>query len=689
MFASKLLGLVFFFISINSFSQQLLINEISQGTGAKEYVEFVVAGNPNCDINVPCLDLRGVVIDDNNGYFAAGSGTGIATGAVRFADITFWSCIPQGTLILVYNNTDVNTAIPADDLTMADGNCSLIIPINSTLFEGQSTSPSSSVNTYPQTASWIAGNGTWSQIAMSNSNDSFQIRNTITSATPNHSVSWGNNNTNTQITFASASGSVFSMMNSIDDNSFSQANWTSGNVPNDETPGTYNNTLNGNWISAMNPQCGISNPLYIAISSTPTGCTATCTGTATIIISGGTGPYQTLWSTSETTTTINNLCAATYTVEVTDDAGCTITEQVTVSNSGSTLQLTLTPTNESCDGLCDGEITSVPSGGSSPYSYLWSNAEVTPDIANLCPGNYSLTITDNSGCTISVSETINAGAVTGDATITTSGPFTTTDAAIQFIGAQAGGVWTADCGSCISQSGMFDPQIAGVGTFEICYSVGSGVCADQDCVEIIVNDGCTPQTTSENHITCPNGSISISGQVYTAPGTYSDTYIDILGCDSTHTINYNWHQTNPIELMFSECQGDTVEFNGDYYFETTYYEEQVTDANGCIVTNTFLFSFDDCYAPDYNVFIPNVFTPNNDFVNDLFEISITGGYLESGFIINRWGEQVHEFHENLLTWDGRTRKGMNATDGVYTYVVKVRETGGVVEVYHGFVTLLR
>ncbi len=689
MFVSKLIRLTFVFISFTSFSQQLLINEISQGSAAKEYVEFVVAGSPTCLSNVPCLDLRGVVIDDNNGYFAAGSGTGIATGAVRFADDVFWSCIPQGTLILVYNNTDVNTSIPPDDLTMTDGNCALVIPINSVLFEGQSISPSSSVNTYPAAANWIAGNGTWSQIAMSNSNDSFQIRNSITSGTPNHSISWGNNNMNTQITFASASGSVFSMTNSVDDNSFTQANWTLGSVPNDETPGVYNNTQNGNWISAMNPQCGISNPLAITISSTPTGCNTTCTGTATISISGGTAPYQILWSTAETTTTINNLCAATYTVEVTDDAGCTISEQVTVSNTGSSLQLNLSPTQESCDGLCDGEITATPSGGTTPYSFSWSNSEVTQNITNLCPGNYSLTVTDNLGCTVSSNETIIAGGVTGDATINTSGPFLTTDPAIQFSSVQTGGNWTSDCGSCISQSGLFDPQLAGVGTFEICYSVGSGICADQECIEIIVSDGCTPQLTSENFITCPDDYITVNGQVYSLPGTYSETFIDQQGCDSTHTINYSWHQTNPIDLVFNECHGDTIEFNGDYYFESEYVEEQYADVNGCAVTNTYTFSFGNCETPDFNVFIPNVFTPNNDMINDLFEISITGGYLESGFVINRWGEQVHEFHEDLLSWDGKTKHGLNATDGIYTYVVKVQETGGVLRVFHGFVSLIR
>ena len=84
-------------------AQQLIINEVSQGTGSSEYVEFVVIGTQTCTTPVPSLDLRKVIIDDNNGYFAPGSGTGIAPGAIRFANIQFWQSIPQGTFIVIYN----------------------------------------------------------------------------------------------------------------------------------------------------------------------------------------------------------------------------------------------------------------------------------------------------------------------------------------------------------------------------------------------------------------------------------------------------------------------------------------------------------------------------------------------------------------------------------------------------------
>ena len=70
---NKVLVFSFLLLISNLLSaQQLIINEVSQGTGSSEYVEFVVIGTPTCITPVPSLDLRKVIIDDNNGYFAPG-----------------------------------------------------------------------------------------------------------------------------------------------------------------------------------------------------------------------------------------------------------------------------------------------------------------------------------------------------------------------------------------------------------------------------------------------------------------------------------------------------------------------------------------------------------------------------------------------------------------------------------------
>ena len=68
--------------------------------------------------------------------------------------------------------------------------------------------------------------------------------------------------------------------------------------------------------------------------------------------------------------------------------------------------LTVTPTNVSCYGLNDGSATVSNAGGSSPYTYFWTNSQTTATISNLSPSTYSVTITDNIGCTKDTSATI-------------------------------------------------------------------------------------------------------------------------------------------------------------------------------------------------------------------------------------------------------------------------------------------
>ena len=55
-------------------------------------------------------------------------------------------------------------------------------------------------------------------------------------------------------------------------------------------------------------------------------------------------------------------------------------------------------TDISCFGYCDGSAFSMPSGGTSPYSYLWSNGNITDNISALCAGAYVVNITDANNC---------------------------------------------------------------------------------------------------------------------------------------------------------------------------------------------------------------------------------------------------------------------------------------------------
>ena len=596
-------------------AQQLIINEVSQGTGTSEYVEFVVIGSPTCITPVPSLDLRKVIIDDNNGYFAPGSGTGIAPGAIRFANIPFWQTIPQGTFIVIYNATSPNTSLPADDLSMTDGNCRLIIPSSSTLLEKTTLSPTTTNQSYPLNDNdWTSG-GSWSPLAMSNSDDSFQVPNIPSTGVPFHSVSWGNNTNNTLVYFAgSAAGIVFSFTNTNSNDWNLVSNWTSANVTTGQTPGMANSVLNDAWIAGMNPLCSV--------------------------------------------------------------------------NPG----MTLTPfiLNESCVNSCDGAIQTSVNNGLAPFTYSWSNGATSSSITNSCPGTYTVTVTGANGCSVIESFTISAGSQTANATISSAGPFTNLDPIYQIQALNSGGVWSSNCGMCLSSFGLFNPQIAGVGSWEICYLLGSGNCADSQCISILVTNDCIPQIISENAIICPGDSLLVNGSWENSQGQYSATFQDINQCDSTHIVNLSFYIVSPLIENILFCEFDSVLVFNQWISTSQTLTQVEQTANGCDYEHTINVQMESCIVEEALVYIPNVFTPNGDSVNDAFEIVLQNGIVELGWIFNRWGNIVCTFSPTQLKWNGRDeRTGKPVLDGVYTYVLYFKPANTVSKLYQGFVTLIK
>ena len=113
---------------------------------------------------------------------------------------------------------------------------------------------------------------------------------------------------------------------------------------------------------------------------------------------GGTPPYTYVWSfNGNTGQGIGPLGAGTYSVTVTDDNGCTLVDNFTITESPAPT-ITGEIMNASCAGVNNGSITTTVSGSVAPYSYAWSTGANTPNIMNLMPGDYSVTVTDANGC---------------------------------------------------------------------------------------------------------------------------------------------------------------------------------------------------------------------------------------------------------------------------------------------------
>ncbi|MCB0577661.1 MAG: SprB repeat-containing protein, partial [Saprospiraceae bacterium] len=132
---------------------------------------------------------------------------------------------------------------------------------------------------------------------------------------------------------------------------------------------------------------------------------------------GGTSsgnPGGTEIASSGGTYTITSLTPGAYTITVTDAASCTATTTASITTA-TAMSLGIQVLNTTCSTVNDGEIDLTVSNGVPPYSYSWSNIPGSPDPQDqtgLAPGTYTVTVTDNAGCTASTSATVAVGTPT-------------------------------------------------------------------------------------------------------------------------------------------------------------------------------------------------------------------------------------------------------------------------------------
>lgn len=188
------------------------------------------------------------------------------------------------------------------------------------------------------------------------------------------------------------------------------------------TPGAYQvvitNTENGctSTASATVNQ----SPAVTAATGAVTNvlCFSQQNGSATATAGGGNGAYTYLWNTGENTSTLTGVGAGTYTVTVTDGENCTATATASITQPA-LLTVSATSTPQLANGSADGTVTANPAGGTSGYTYLWSNDSTTQTVEGLLPGSYTVTVTDANGCTAVTIATVNAYNCTIDAAVET------------------------------------------------------------------------------------------------------------------------------------------------------------------------------------------------------------------------------------------------------------------------------
>jgi len=186
---------------------------------------------------------------------------------------------------------------------------------------------------------------------------------------------------------------------------WSPVNSTSSSVSN-LAPGQYTVMIqdkNG-CIKTDTTNIASSSPIQLELSQTNVLCPGEKTGAAKAIVTGGTPPYDFQWTNGTeifNQNPLTNIGAGTYNLNLQDTAGCVVTVSVTITEPGA-LNVSITTEHSYCQ-LSNGSATAAVSGGTSPYTFLWTQFNNTTETLNqVPPGDYQLTVADQNNCKTSV-----------------------------------------------------------------------------------------------------------------------------------------------------------------------------------------------------------------------------------------------------------------------------------------------
>ena len=250
--------------------------------------------------------------------------------------------------------------------------------------------------------------------------------------------------------------------------------------------GSYTITItdaNGCFQTATTIVTAANAPLLSVASQTNNLCNGSANGTASITISGGTAPFNYIWSPSGgTNSTATGLSAGTFTCIVTDANGCTSTIVIIITEPAA---ISANATSAAVCGANNGSATVTVNGGTSPYTFAWTPSGGNSATATgLSSGTYSCIITDANGCTqiTSVNVIANPGPTANAGTnVTISLGGTTT------LTATGGGTYLWSPGGATTQSITVSPAQ----TTNYCVTVtDANGCTDNACVDVIVNVEC-------------------------------------------------------------------------------------------------------------------------------------------------------------------------------------------------------
>ncbi len=392
---------------------------------------------------------------------------------------------------------------------------------------------------------------------------------------------------------------------------------------NPSTTTTYTVTITDGGVSSTDSvTVTVDTPIA---TITPSGPTALCAG-GSVTLSANTGASY-LWSTGATTQSITVTTAGSYTVTVTNATGCSATSVATAVtvNPLPTASITASGPTTFCTG---GSVTLTANAAS---SYLWSTGATTQSITVSTAGNYTVRITNATGCTsvASAASTVVVNTLP-TATITASGPTSFCAGGSVTLSANAGSSYLWSNGATtqsitVSTAGSYTVRITNATG---CTSVASAAST------VVVNAPPTATITASGPTSfCAGGSVTLSANAGSS---------------------YLWSNG-------ATTQSITVSTAGSYTV-------RVTNATGCISTSSSAVSVSVTGALN----IPNTFTPNGDGVNDTWEIDQINQYPNCTVtVFNKMGNKVFESVGYTQPWQGKFKENDLPFD-VYYYVIDVK-----------------
>ena len=322
-------------------------------------------------------------------------------------------------------------------------------------------------------------------------------------------------------------------------------------------------TLNGGDLKLTAPSPIAAAETLSNYNGVQISCNGALDGSITLSNTGGTGTYTYSWSSGQDTQSISGLGAGSYTVTITDTNSCTkkftyeLTEPFAVSEN--VVVSDFNGSNISCNGAGDGAIDLAVSGGTTPYTYLWSTGATTQDISSIGSGIYSILITDANNCSktisnIEITEPDALSVAVGSSINIACFGNATGQVTLSALGGGTGKQYSLD-GVNYQASSIFSNLVAGAYTFDVTDANG---CNNQVNITL----------TEPPLLTGTIGSVQNS-----SCGDFNGTAtIDVVGGVSSYF--YTWRDAT------SNVVGNTSVLTG---VGGGIYEVTVTDANGCSI----------------------------------------------------------------------------------------------------------